>query len=197
MSKTNRQAQERKKRAMKNQDLPGFDLGQSKEDLALEKDWYPTPKEALTVILPYLDKTLRIWEPCAGDRRLIRWLSEAGFEADGGDIRDTPPCDFLKDSTRRECDLTNPPFSLAQEIIDHALAHAGEVWMLLPLGFLGAQKRAEWWKTNEAQAHFVLSNRPDFTGQGGDSSEYAWYFWGARQFPDPRTGKPRQGMFHV
>lgn len=187
MSRTNAANQQKKKKAFANQDLPGLELHASAEDMEREKDFYPTPKHALDSIVPKLTVDLRVWEPCCGDRRLINWLSQYGFMADGADLRDDPPADFLKDETVRECILTNPPFSLAQEFVDWARSHAKEVFMLLPLGFLGTQKRAEWWKVNEPQALFVLSKRPSFTGGPTDSAEYAWFYWGARH----------TGIFHV
>lgn len=75
--------------------------------------------------------------------------------------------------------LTNPPFFIAQDFVEHSLdiANGAVVIMLLRLGFLGSKKRAEWWQGKEPDALYVLSDRPDFTGEGGDSSDYAWYFW--------------------
>lgn len=188
MSRTNASQQTKKATGYHNPGLPGFDT--SGIDVEKEKDFYPTPKHALESIIPKLDRVL-IWEPCCGDRRLINWLKEAGFNADGADLRDPIPCDFLKVKNTGPAIwptiLTNPPFSLAQEFIEQARACALEVYMLLPLGFLGTQKRAEWWKANEPQALFVLSKRPSFTGGPTDSAEYAWFYWGARH----------SGIFHV
>lgn len=146
-----------------------------------EADFYATPEAAFKPLLAFLpmDKALLYWEPACGDRRLIQWIYEAGGLADGKDLR-TDGVDFLKDETPRTFIITNPPFSLAQEFCDHALKHANEVMMLLRLNFLGAQKRADWWRKNEPAALFILSKRPDFTGGGGDSCEYAWFYWGHR-----------------
>jgi len=118
------------------------------------------------------------WEPACGDRRLIDALRLRGLEADGSDL--ALGCDFLTDTTIREFIVTNPPFSLAFEFCQHARNHADEVLFLLRLNFLGSQKRAEWFNLNEPSALFILSKRPDFTGGGGDSCEYAWFYWGYR-----------------
>lgn len=146
-----------------------------------EADFYATPEGAFKPLLSILpmDKSLLYWEPACGDRRLIKWIYEAGALADGVDLR-TDGVDFLTDVNRRRFIITNPPFSIAQEFCDHALKHADEVMMLLRLNFLGAQKRCGWWKANEPKALFVLSKRPDFTGGGGDATEYAWFYWGHR-----------------
>ena len=141
-------------------------------------DFYATPETAFKPLLPYLPKNMKYWEPSCGDGRLIKWLNEYGCEADGTDL--SLGKDFLKDTKKRSFIITNPPFSLAQEFCDHALNLSPEVIMLLRVNFLGSQKRKVWWQTHEPSALFVLSKRPDFTGGGGDSCEYAWYYWGKR-----------------
>lgn len=150
-------------------------------------DFYPTPLSAFEPLIPHLPKDALIWEPACGDGRLIRWMRKANLQADGTDIHAGLQFDFLHDFTRRECIVTNPPFSLAQEFVEHAIEFADEVFMLLRLNFLGSQKRRDWWRECEPSALFVLSDRPDFTGDGGDSCEYAWFFWGERH----------RGIFHL
>ena len=155
-----------------------------------ESDFYPTPWEAFSVILPWLPKNIHFHDPAAGDGRLIRWLRESGRDATGSDLfpqkpqilYPQTPVDYLKDTASKRFTITNPPFSLAQEFCDHALKNSLEVMMLLRLNFLGSQKRKEWWKTHEPDCIFVLSSRPDFTGDGGDSCEYGWLYWGDRFF---------------
>lgn len=150
-----------------------------------DADFYVTPEGAFKPLIPWLPRQTYFWEPCCGDGRLIRWLRESGREAGGADLNPRPewpcdPVDFLEDESPRNFIITNPPFSRAQECVDRALSNSTEVMMLLRLNFLGAQKRREWWRMNEPSALFVLSARPDFTGGGGDSCEYAWFYWGHR-----------------
>lgn len=141
-------------------------------------DFYPTPAAAFAPLMPILPRDVEYWEPACGDGRLIKWLQEEGFNAAGNDL--ARGCDFLTDETPCEFVITNPPFTLAQEFVAHALLHSRETMMLLRLNFLGSQKRRDWWRVNEPSALFVLSSRPDFTGGGGDSCEYAWFYWGRR-----------------
>ena len=154
-------------------------------------DHYATPWEAFSVILPWLPKNIHFHDPAAGDGRLIRWLRESGRDATGSDlfpqitgndVYPETPVDYLKDTVSKRFTITNPPFGLAQEFCDHALKNSLEVMMLLRLNFLGSQKRKEWWKLHEPDCIFVLSARPDFTGDGGDSCEYCWMYWGDRFF---------------
>ncbi len=146
-----------------------------------EKDFYPTPESAFK---PLLEKVLpmdvRFYEPAQGDGRLVRWLKESGRKAYGADLAEG--FDFFNmESCRRDFIITNPPFSLAQEFVTHALTLSDDIMMLLPLGFLGAQKRREWFVANEPAALFVLSKRPSFTDDGRtDAADYAWFYWGNR-----------------
>lgn len=86
--------------------------------------------------------------------------------------------------------IANPPFSLAQEFLEHALtirenAYRGPhgrtdcptVIFLLRLNFMGAQKRYDFWTDHEAPKLRVLSQRPSFTDGGTDMTDYAWYIW--------------------
>lgn len=144
-----------------------------------ESDFYATPLSAFTPLLPYLDELKNHWEPAWGDGRLVKEMKRVGIEAFGADAN----CgvDFLKDEERRQCIITNPPYSLAFEFCQHAVAHANEVFMLLRLNFLASKKRREWFKVNEPSALFVLSERPCFTDDGKtDATEYAWFYWGNR-----------------
>lgn len=151
-----------------------------------ESDFYATPASAFLPLLDYLPKDSVYWEPACGDCRIIDWLTESGRQADGSDLHYSdklgprPAIDFLLDEFHRDFIITNPPFSLAQPFCDHALRHGREVMMLLRLNFLGAQKRREWWRQNQPSAIFVLSERPDFTGKGGDACDYGWFYWGRR-----------------
>ena len=78
--------------------------------------------------------------------------------------------------------ITNPPFFLAQCFIEHSMnlyedGYQPVIIMLLRLGLLESKSRQGWWQGKEPDALYVLSERPDFTGGGGDSCAYAWYFW--------------------
>ena len=158
-------------------------------------DFYETPEEVTRQFLfEYFEGDFRvILEPCAGTGKMTKVLRDrfplAWIEAN--DIWDGSPIpyankryalDFLK-MLKGDADydliFTNPPYSLAEEIITHAL----ETWskatvvMLLRLNFLGSQKRKPFWDKYPVSELYVLSKRPSFTGKGTDATEYAWFVW--------------------
>ena len=158
-------------------------------------DFYETPEEVTREFLfEYFEGDFHvILEPCAGGGKMVKVLRDrfplAWIEAN--DIWDGSPIpyanksytlDFLK-MLKGDADydliFTNPPYSLAEEIVTHAL----ETWskatvvMLLRLNFLGSQKRKPFWDKHPVSEIYVLSKRPSFTGKGTDATEYAWFVW--------------------
>lgn len=153
-------------------------------------DFYPTPPSAFAPLIPFLDAKRSHWEPACGDGRLVMAMRDARIDASGADLEQDHFAqglkNFLSDYIQRDVILTNPPFSLAQEFVEHGLKHSRELWLLLRLNFLGAQKRRAWWSDGrEPNALFILSERPRFSKNklgklGNDSTEYAWFYWGRR-----------------
>jgi len=152
-------------------------------------DFYATP--------PWCYENLEIdWslfenahEPCRGDGRIQYFLEEeCGLTCTYSEI--TEDKDFFEWNEGTDLILTNPPFSIAKEFIDHSLAHSNTCLMLLRINFLGSIGRHEWWKENTPTALHVLSKRPSFTGRGTDATDYAWYVW-------DDTGRLPKGVFFV
>jgi hypothetical protein len=163
------------------------------------QDFYETPEWLTEAIMPSLHRWFgyscrRILEPASGNgaivRVLERWFPEARIDA--GDIQNGQ--DFLTHEYSGSYDLiiTNPPYSLAMEFVERAYTYhnsvphgllsmnRGLVAMLLRLNFLGSQERAPWFRLfgGHTPSIYVSPRRPDFTGDGGDSTEYAWFVWG-------------------
>lgn len=170
-----------------------------------ERDFYPTPLESFTPLLPYIVGTKEVWEPASGDGRLVQSMQDYGIKAWGSDLcpqRETDiKADFFKMDLMglfeldKECSciVTNPPFNMAQDFATHALELTDEVSMLQRINWLGSQKRKAWWQAHQPAALFVLSKRPSFTDagftgkSGTNSCEYAWFYWGNRH----------RGIFHL
>jgi hypothetical protein len=133
------------------------------------KDRYPTPYPSFAPLLPILPRDVVYHDPCAGDGDLVRYLRESGREATGADLYpvadggyDATPRDYLRDDTIRDFVLTNPPFSVAFEMCQHAERRSVEFMLLLRLSFLESKERAAWLSTHEPDALFVLAERPSF-----------------------------------
>ena len=175
-------------------------------------DFYPTPKSAIDSLMDilsiyHINLGDRILEPCAGDGALIPSIWHPGAEIQAYDIDEShlPALRELCDNgdivcygtqdiltlTQKEYDyfdtiITNPPFSITQEIMEHILnlrensvykSH-NYVIILQRLGFLGSQKRHNFWNKYPPNAVWALSKRPSFTGCGTDAHEYGWFIWG-------------------
>jgi hypothetical protein len=81
--------------------------------------------------------------------------------------------------------ISNPPFTLALEFLEFALNYHrlefafADVLFLLPVGYMGSQKRHAFWKANPPDAMRVFSKRLSFTGDGKTANaDYAWFYWG-------------------
>lgn len=121
------------------------------------------------------------FEPSMGDGRLYLFMEEQGMKVDGRDLEWASETgeneDFFNWDGRVDLIITNPPFSLAQEFVEHAIPRADTVIMLQRLNWMGSQKRHNFWKENPPDALYVLSKRPSFNGKGTDNQDYAWYVW--------------------
>lgn len=135
------------------------------------KDFYATPRSAFAPIVSRLPRDVAFWEPCAGDGRLIFMLRETGRTAWGADLypqHDNPyryefkAVDYLTDFTPRDFVVTNPPFSVAFEMCQHALLYAREFMFLLRLSFLESEVRGDWLSAHEPNGLWVLRKRPSF-----------------------------------
>jgi hypothetical protein len=128
-------------------------------------------------------------EPCSGDGRIQMFLeTDLSIPTTYSEIMEDK--DFFDWDGRADLILTNPPFSLAKEFIDHSLPRCKVCIMLLRINYLGSITRHAWWKEHKPTALHVLSKRPSFTGTGTDATDYAWYVWDS-------TDQLGKGIFFV
>jgi len=164
----------------------------------IESDFYPTP---LITIDSFLDnyrlKDGTILEPCAGNGNLIGAIRGRGYtdEIVANEIRESEHDnlasaganyiyheDFLNveiPSHDVRTIITNPPFNLAKEFIlrSKELYPNAEVIMLLRLAFLESKSRLDFWKDNNVDELYILSQRPKFINNKSDATAYAWFVW--------------------
>lgn len=151
-------------------------MSRQKKGVRLNKtDFYPTPAWCFENLEVDWSKFKTAHEPCAGDGRIFNFLKQNNINTTYSEINEGK--DFFDWNDNVDLIFTNPPFTLAQEFVEHSLAKANTVIMLMRINFLGSKARHEWWKKNPPSSLFVLSTRPSFTGKGTDATEYAWYVW--------------------
>lgn len=146
-------------------------------------DHYDTPTYTTRSLLDAHDIKYPVLEPCAGNLAIANMLNKGLVTTNdiNPESQSTFNYDYLnysfKDSHINTV-ITNPPFNIAQQIIDRALndvVEGGEVIMLLRVNFLGSQKRKPFWKDAPLKYVYVLSKRPAFINGKTDSIEYAWF----------------------
>lgn len=103
-----------------------------------KSDFYETP---FSITRQFLQSHIfygKVLEPACGDGAIVKVLNEFGYDVDYFDIE----IDFLKYNQPVDNIITNPPFSLAYEFIQHAKKIAKkQCAMLLPLSYLHGKKR--------------------------------------------------------
>lgn len=164
----------------------------------VEADYYPTPAWCVHRLLEAVRLPGGAWlEPCVGDGAICKAVARDRTDVlwTTYDIRPDSCAatvgDFLgvhspDDRPWASVCLTNPPYSLAMEFVQHAMKHAHVVAMLLRLNFLGSEGRAEFFRAHPPSV-YVLPNRPSFVNGRTDACEYAWFVWGLHPTPEIRV----------
>lgn len=167
-------------------------------------DFYRTPErctKALLAVEPFGDF---VWEPACGDGAISRVLEQSGRFVVSTDLNDygygAPGHDFLAASCLCAPEIiTNPPYTLADEFVLHALnLGATKVAMLLRLAWLeGRARHQRLFAEHPPTRVWVFSGRqtlwaaddPNPRTTGG-AIAFAWFVWDAETFPgsSPRLG---------
>jgi type I restriction-modification system DNA methylase subunit len=157
-----------------------------------EYDFYETPTWATELIIKEIvfPNDPSVLEPCCGSGAIVKVIEDrANATVVQFDIRDGEEFDFLnmEFGCRFDFSITNPPYSLAREFVEHSLRLANCTVMLLRLNFLASSKRKEFWQKHPPTAIHVLTKRPSFTGKGSDATDYGWFVW-------DYTGRQKRGI---
>jgi hypothetical protein len=157
-------------------------------------DLYETPSVAIEALLRVEKLPLRIWEPACGRGAIVNVLRSAGHEVVASDIADfglpiTPYWgrDFLLEPDApegTEAIVTNPPFRLAEEFVEHALELSPLVIMLLRLAFLESERRCGILENRGlARVHVFrkrlpMMHRDGWEGRKANSGmAFCWMIW--------------------
>lgn len=169
-------------------------------------DFYATNPKALELLLDNCSWFLKnrflickqqcglhyIWEPACGSGNLSELLKQRGYNVDSTDLKDRGYGSAGNDFLQLSCDshvsiiLTNPPYSLATEFIEHALEilpEGGLYIALMNITYLAGQKRYQRvYSKCSLREIYVFSKRieswknNDRENESGKSMvDYAWY----------------------
>lgn len=152
----------------------------------IAKDFYPTPDKLIRAYLAQNPNLLQgtILEPCAGGGAIAQPLIDLGYKIHQTDIKDGEQFDATQSDywMHRSPDwvVTNPPFSVATPIIEHAIEHANKgVIMLLRASYLEPCKDRRHLLNDEIAQITYCNPRPKFRAdtKGSDSATVVFIVW--------------------
>jgi len=165
-------------------------------------DCYESPPEAVLRLLEVEPIPSILWEPACSSGNIVQVLRAAGRTVFASDLNDygcpesEAGVDFLLEPYAPpgvEAIVTNFPFMLAGEMVEHALELAPLVIVLLRLTFLESERRSGILDGGKlARVHLFKSRLPmmhrrDWAGPKASSQvPYAWFVWD-REHRGPTT----------
>lgn len=167
-----------------------------------QNDYYATPPIAVEELLKREKFSKYILEPAVGGGSIAEVMKSHGHIVQSMDIVDrgyegTEVRDFLQTSKNDLiCSpdiITNPPYSIATEFVEHALdisMDSVKVAMLLKIQFLETKKRLTLFRKYPPKFIYVFTNRIACAKNGnfnGESSAvcYAWFVWKKGSISEP------------
>lgn len=159
-------------------------------------DYYVTPEWVIKKILAHRKLYGNILDPTAGDGAILRAIRNYGYKnpMTAVEIRGEEKeklqefgtvfiTDFLTWQPDKKYDtiITNPPFSIAKEIIMkcfEVVSDKGQIIMLLKTAYLECGDRYNFWQKYPPSYLYALSDRPYFDDDyRTDQAAYAWFVW--------------------
>lgn len=160
-------------------------------------DYYATPPVATELLCSLETFSKNILEPCCGEGHIAKVLEAHGYNVQAMDLVDRGygegGVDFLTYDEYVNGDIiTNPPYSMAQEFVEHAMElikDGRKVAMFLKLSFLEGKERSKMFKKYPPKRIWVSSSRLGCAKNGefktdkngnlkADSAvAYCWFVW--------------------
>lgn len=155
-------------------------------------DLYETPSVAVEALLRVENLPHWLWEPAAGRGAIVKVLLNAGHTVLASDLVDYgipthfSSRDFLMERlpAQVEAIVTNPPFKLAEQFVEHALNICPRVIMLLRLAFMESSRRSHILENcGLARIHVFrrrlpMMHRDGWEGRKANSGmAFAWFSW--------------------
>jgi hypothetical protein len=156
-------------------------------------DVYETPPLAVRALLGVERIPRCVWEPACGPGAIVCELRAAGYAVHATDLVDygcpdsNARIDFLLERTAptgTQAIVTNFPFKLAGQMVEHALKLCPLVIVLLRLSFMESERRSAILDGGQlARVHVFRSRLPMMHRRGWDGPKatsqgpYAWFVW--------------------
>ncbi|UPT91425.1 class I SAM-dependent methyltransferase [Bradyrhizobium barranii subsp. apii] len=162
-------------------------------------DLYETPAVATHALLKAEKLPQILWEPACGPGAIVRVLREAGHQVLATDLiyhdsldQDHGGRDFLlerelpklADGNAVEAIVTNPPFKLAGEFVEHAMKLCPRLIMLLRLTFYESKRRnsildgGQLARVHVFRNRLPMMHRADWDGpRVSNPTAFAWFVW--------------------
>lgn len=165
-------------------------------------DLYETPEVAVHTLLAVEPVPLTVWEPACGPGAITRVLRASGRAVVASDLVDygCPDSDARRDFLMEQSAppgvpaiVTNPPFKLAQQFVEHSRRLVPQTYMLMRLAFLKAERRRSLFGGGDLARIYVFSRRLPMMHRAGwegrkanSGTAFAWFCWD-RQHSGPTT----------
>ena len=149
-------------------------------------DLYPTPPDVTEALLRLnlFPKSSLVWEPCCGNGAMASVIRANGYNVVATDLYDYGTNQYGLDArvspSLGESIITNPPFDIAEDLIEH-LWHdlpTKRMALVLKSTYWHAKNRYKLWQRCTPRAIYPLTWRPDFLGLGRPTMEVMWCYWG-------------------
>ena len=156
-----------------------------------EKDFYATEPKAVELLLELEEFNHHILEPCAGQGHISNVLINKGFKVTSTDLIDRgytydDIIDFFAIEEFEGDIITNPPYGIAKEFVEHALKivpNGNKVAMFVKTLFLESAKRKKLFLEHPPKTIWVSSSRlqsaknGDFSKYKSSAVSYSWFVW--------------------
>lgn len=157
-------------------------------------DNYPTPAEITRTLLATEGFVGPIWEPCAGAGEMALTLIEGGHRVIATTLREDHSSSLVAGGINfldphliplAANIVTNPPYSIAEEIIDRALElKASKAAFLLRAQWLGSERRYNrfFHERPPAKIIYLINRVAMYPGgyegpRGAPKNDFAWFIW--------------------
>jgi len=124
-----------------------------------KKDFYQTPYCLTRELLEREELEGTVLEPACGKGAIVKVLHEYDYDPEFYDLNEG--FNFLEETNTYDTIITNPPFSLANDFIEHAKKiYNKKIIMLLPLNYLHGQYRYESGIFSQLKTLYVFTRYP-------------------------------------